>query len=120
MSTLANWTYTDTLTIWPFVEENELNVPVYGSPYTVQGSWEEGGGVQVTDSGEEFVALSTYYFEAADGSDLIPTRADYIFRGDLTAEDDPIEAGAEKIKKVGGWSMAPFGPDELPDWRIMT
>lgn len=120
MSNEANWTYTDTLTIWPFTEENEFSEPSYGSPYTIQGSWEEGGGVQVTDSGEEFIANSTFYFEAEDGSELIPTKADYIQRGDLTAQANPVTAGAEKIKKVGGWSMTPFGQNNLPDWRILT
>lgn len=120
MSTLAEWTYTDTLTVWPFDSEDENSQPTYNAPFTILGSWEDGGGVQVTDTGEEFIALSTYYMEAVDGSSTIPTRADYIKRGDHTATADPIAAKAEKVKKVGGWSMVPFGADELPDWRIMT
>lgn len=120
MSSLGRWTYTEELTIWPFEREDKNSVPVYGAPYLLTGDWEEGGSTETDETGEQFVATSKYYFEAPDGDPLIPTRADYILRGDNRGETSPVEAGAEKIQKVGGWNMKMFGPEEIPDWVIMT
>lgn len=120
MSTLAAWSYTQSLTIWPLTGENKFGVPTYGTPYIITGTWKEGGGVQTAQSGEEFVATSKYFFEMTRDNALLPELDDYIAIGDLTAEADPIEAGAEKIKKVGSWDMKMFGASEIPDQVIMT
>jgi hypothetical protein len=120
MSSLARWTYKEDLTIWPFVSETELNVPTYGAPYIIKGSWKIGGGTQVAQTGEEFTANSTYYMEGEINDPLIPTRADYIAQGDLTGQAEPITAGAEKIKKIASSSMKAFGASEIPDWKIYT
>ncbi len=84
------------------------------------GSWEQGGETQANRDGSQFIPTSTYYFQAEDGSILIPKPEDYILRGDHSAVADPASVNAEKIKKVGGWDMSAFGPDELPDWVIYT
>ena len=120
MSSIARWSYTEELTIWPFESEDENSVPTYGAPFLLKGDWEEGGDTQTDENGEEFVATSKYYFEAEDDDPNIPTRADYILRGDNRGETDPVVAGAEKIKKVGGWNMHMFGANEKPDRVIMT
>ncbi len=118
MSSLASWTYVYDLTVWP-VTYDELSQPVYGTPYLLLGDWASGGQASTDSNGVEFMPVSTYYFEAADGSELIPKPMDYILRGDNTAEAVP-PATAETIKKVGGWGMDAFGVGELPDWQILT
>lgn len=118
MSSLGRWTYTSTLTIWPVASRDEYGQPVQGEPYTISGSWENGGSSQKDADGIEFIPESTYYFEAADGSDLIPSVGASIKRGDNTALPNP-PSDAQEIKKVGGWDMSPFG-NELPDWVIYT
>ena len=120
MSSLAAWSYTATLTVWPAASFDAYGQPTFGAPYTLTGSWEFGGDVQTDANGNEFVAMSKYYFELADGSELIPERDGYIMRGDHTATADPITAGAEQIKKVTGWDMGMFGSTETPDWMVMT
>lgn len=120
MSSLANWSYTQTLTIWPGAGENRYGDISYGAPYTLQGDWAAGGETITGDDGEEFTASSIYFIELPDGDSQLPERGFYILRGDNTGEPDPIEAGAEQIKKVMGWNMTMFGPNELPDWKIAT
>ncbi len=120
MSSLANWSYTPTLTIWPAATENRYGDVSYGVPYTLQGDWGVGGDTLTNDDGEEFVAKSVYYIELSDGNSLLPNRGDFILRGDNTGETDPHEAGAEQIQMVKGWNMTMFGPNEIPDWKIAT
>lgn len=119
MSTLANWTYVYEITIWPAASYDEFGQPVIGTPYLIMGDWMTGGDAVTDQNGTEFSPNSTYYFEAAEGSPLIPKIEDFILVGDHTAEKAP-PANAEKIRKVGGWGMKAFGDDELPDWRINT
>jgi len=115
---MGAWTYVYDLTIWP-VTYDELSQPVFGTPYLIKGDWGTGGQKATDSNGSEIIPVSTYYFEAADGSPLIPQPMNYILRGDNTAISDPTEINAEVIKFVGGWGMNAFG-DELPDWRIVT
>jgi hypothetical protein len=117
MSEIAAWSYTQTLTIWPNTGTNEFGAPSYGTPYTITGSWIEGGDTQTDQNGTEFVPASTYYFEAVRDSSLIPKRESFIKVGNHVAVLAP-PADAEKIKKVGGWDMGMF--DQIPDWAIYT
>lgn len=119
MSSIANWSYTSTLTIWPPSSFDAYGQPTFGTPYTLLGSWEEGGDSVTDENGTEFVAASKYYFEIDTSSEL-PKREGYIKRGDHTATADPLAAGAEKIRKVGGWDMTAFGSTEKPDYVVYT
>lgn len=119
MSTLANWTYVNTVTIWPALND-EWGQPIFGTAYTVQADYMVGGDAATNENGTQFVPQSTYYFEAAIGSSLVPKIHDYILFGDHTAETDPTRINAERIKSVDGWPMGAFGDDELPDWRVIT
>ena len=121
MSSLANWSYTSTLTIWKELPEDKYgDASGFDTPYTLSGSWEEGGELATDDEGEEFQPASTYYIELARGSVQMPERGDYIAIGDQTATANPLTIDAERIKKVGGWDMSAFGDSELPDWKILT
>ena len=119
MSSLSNWSYTQPLTVWPLEGTDEFGQPIFGAPYILTGTWEEGGDAERDEDGTQFVPDSTYYFEAEDGSSLIPKRDSRIKRGDHTSIATPPN-DAERIRTVGGWDMAMFGADELPDWRLMT
>ncbi len=119
MSSIAHWSYTATLTVWPLSSTDDYGQPTFGSPYTLTGSWEVGGDTQTDETGSEFVATSKYYFELeSDGA--LPKRGGYILKGDHTAQANPITAKAEQIKKVGGWDAGMFGADEIPDFVIYT
>ena len=119
MSSAGNWTYIYPVTIWP-VTIDEFSQPVFGTPYAIKADWMQGGEAQASSNGEQFIPSCTFYFEAADGSELIPKPHDYILRGDQTAISDPTTINAERIKKVGGWPAEAFGAGELPDWVIYT
>lgn len=118
MSSMGAWTYTSVLTVWK-AQKNKYDETFFDAPYMIMGSWQQGGELQSDKSGGQFVPASTYYFEAADGSPLIPSPEDFILRGDQTAFAEPPD-NAERIKKVGGWDMSPFGVNELPDWVVYT
>ena len=120
MSTLANWSYTRTLTVWPASSYDQYGQPTFGTPYTLTGSWTVGGDVETDENGNEFVAMSKYYFELAEDAAVKPEREGYIKIGDHTATSDPLAAGAEKIRKVEYYDTEMFGADELPDWEVST
>jgi hypothetical protein len=120
MSSIARWSYTATLTVWPASSYDQYGQPSFGSPYTLIGSWEVGGDTQTDETGAEFVAASKYYFELAADSTSLPKRGGYIKIGNHTATANPITAGAEQIKKVAGYDMGMFGAHEIPDWVVYT
>lgn len=118
MSTLANWTYTNPVTFWP-VDTDDYGQPVYGRPYSMMCDYKAGGEKAADRHGVEFVSASIFYFEAEEGSSLIPKQEYRVMRGDQTASiTPPVEA--EIVRKVEGWPMNAFGDGELPDWRVLT
>lgn len=120
MSSLAAWSYNQPLTIWPAASYDAYGQPTFGTPYLLTGSWAVGGDIQTDASGNEFVAMSKYYFELADNASTLPKREGYIKRGDHTLVASPITANAEQIKKVVGWDSTMFGATEIPDWVVYT
>lgn len=120
MSSLAAWSYKATLTVWAIAGTDEFGQQTYGTPYTLQGSWEVGGETEVDATGTEFVSMSEYYFELSVGSSLLPAREGFIKLGNHLATANPSAAGAERIRKVVGWGAEMFGATELPDWQVVT
>jgi len=106
--------------VWSISATDEYGQQTYGTPYTLQGSWEVGGDVQVDATGTEFVSMSKYYFELPVGSASMPVREGFIKQGDYTATADPSAAGAERIRKVTGWGAEMFGATQIPDWLVVT
>lgn len=114
MSSLARWTYTNTATVYPFVDEDLFNGGVlFGEPYTIACTWETGGklirtiGGQSGAAGDEFVADMLIYTEDA--------RPKY--------RDEIVLAGHDRrmqIRAVTEWDMSPFGEADSPDYRIAT
>lgn len=118
MSSLGAWTYTDTITVWPSLGDNEYGEPSFGEPYAIQCNWEIGGEIKKDASGSEFSPSATVYFEAETGSSMIPPVDSLIAIGDQTSSPEAID-GAEQIRKVGGWSMSAFG-ESLNDYVLYT
>ena len=106
--------------MWSLPSIDQYGQPTFGTPYTLQGSWEVGGDVQVDATGTEFVSMSKYYFQLPLGSSLLPVREGFIKQGDYTATADPLAAGAERIRKVTGWGAEMFGATQTPDWLVVT
>lgn len=120
MSTLAAWSYTQALTVWPAASFDAYGQPTFGTPYIVTGSWQIGGDTVTDVSGDEFTAMGKYYFEMATDSASLPVRGGYIKKGSHTGTSDPLAAGAEMIRKVEGYDVAMFGASEVPDWIAYT
>lgn len=122
MSTLSDWSYTNTATVWP-VTTDEFGQPAYGTPYTLAATWADTGETQTDDNGSEFTPASTFWFEAEYTDVNLPQRGDYIAKFDQTSVMDPVvELGndAQQIKKVTSYDMSMFGASEIPDWEAFT
>ena len=119
MSSLGSWTYIYDVTIWP-VTHNDYAEVQYGTPYKLKMDYMAGGNMAVDASGSQFLPASTYFFEAAINSSLVPKVDDYIIFGDYTSTLKPIDVNAERIKSVRAWPMQAFGANELPDWQVLT
>lgn len=119
MSTIANWSYTEDLTVWPVTGVDQFNDPTFGAPYLLTGGWERGSDVARDAQGVEFVPNSVFYFELARDANPQPKIEDFIVLGDQTLEAAPTD-DAERIRTVTTWGMELFGATELPDWKVMT
>lgn len=121
MSSITRWTYVEgPLTVWRPGGKDRWGVPTPAEPYLVPAiDYETGGEVRTDDNGDQFVPSLIAYFEAAEGSSLVPERNWYVKLGDHTNLPNPPD-DAEKIRAITKWPMTKFGADELPDWRIMT
>lgn len=119
MSSLANWAYTQPLTVWPRTGYDEWSQPIYGSPYLLTGSWSSRTEVMTNDAGQEFTSRSIYYFELPDGDERVPQMGEQIMRGDHTLISTPPD-NAEQIQSVRGDDMRMFGATEIPDWQVVT
>jgi hypothetical protein len=121
MSTLAAWSYAEgPVTIWPTGGLDDWGQPIGTTPYLIPVTDQQTGGDVARDAnGTEFVPKLVVYFEAPEGSALIPKVEWYIKPGDHTAlATRPSDA--ERIRAVTGWPSKKFGQDELPDWKVMT
>lgn len=121
MSSLAAWSYVEgPVTIWPVGALDEWNQPTYGTPYTIpQVDYELGGEVTRDQEGNEFTPNITVYFEAAEGSALVPERDWYMKIGDHTGLATPPN-DAERIRSIMKWPMTKFGASEIPDYQVMA
>ncbi|MBV7482523.1 hypothetical protein [Bordetella sp. BOR01] len=112
MSNTANWSYTNTATVRPFVRQDLMTgESEYGEPYTIACTWaasnemERDLGGQSGARGAEFIGRHVIYTE-----DPRPKYLDMImFDG---------SNGWEEIRSVTNWDMSFFG--ETPDFRLVT
>lgn len=112
LSKTANWSYTNTATINPFVSIDLMTQEsIYGEEFTIACTWEAKSeavrdvGGQSGSRGAEFVSKHHIYTE-----DPRPKYLDLI---QLNGSDE-----WEEIRSVTGWDMSPFG--EEPDFLLVT
>lgn len=106
MSTTANWTYTNTATVEPFLDEDLFNGGVtYGEPFEIACTWITKSEQRQDEQGDEFVSRHVIYTE--------DPRPKYRDRITLSGA-----ATAEVIRAVTGYDMSFFG--ESPDFELVT
>lgn len=107
MSTTANWSYTNTATVFPLVTEANGRIgsiqPTYGTPYQVACTWagggEKGSAKMTGNNGDEFVPAIRFWHE-----DKRPKCGDLIARGIVTDKRT-----ASMIKSHVEYDMSFFG-----------
>lgn len=103
MSTTANWSYTNTATVFPLTAEADGRIgstqPTYGAPYQIACTWAGGGEKMTGDNGQEFIPAIRYWHE-----DARPKYGDLIARG--VVSDSRLAA---EIKSHIQYDMSFFG-----------
>ncbi|MGG5840184.1 hypothetical protein [Huaxiibacter chinensis] len=96
MSSVANWSYTATATIWRKLEGNdEYGDPLgYAEPEQILCDYIAGLSAKIGSLGKEVVVKNTFFTEYA-----LANEGDYIFIGE-SDEVDPIVAGADEVRQV--------------------
>lgn len=106
MSDTANWSYTNTATIRPFVSIDDwTGQATYGEEYTIACTWTAKSEQQRDARGAEFVSRHQVYTE-----DKRPKHLDLI---KMNGSDE-----WEEIRSVTNWDMSFFG--EEPDFLLVT
>lgn len=98
---------TKTVTIWPIIDSDPYSGDVYGTPYSVKTTFEQGGTRKYNDSqGQEFIPASIYWFEFVE-TDGLPELNWAIALGDHTLELDPVNVDKVEYIRVAklqdGW-----------------
>src|SRR5690554_1325923 len=121
MSSIANWSYVEgPATVWPSAENDEWGQPVAAAPYLIPAvDFLKGGEFRRDESGVEFVARTTVFFEAEFGSAVVPKRGWKVLPGNHLSDATPPPE-AEVIRLVEAFPMEKFGAGEVPDWAIHT
>ncbi|WP_421532024.1 hypothetical protein [Lelliottia amnigena] len=96
MSSVANWSYTATATIWRKVGGNdEIGDPIgYADPEQILVDYEGGLSKRIGSLGAEIVVKNTVWTEFA-----LAAAGDYLLIGAST-ETDPVVAGADEVRQV--------------------
>lgn len=109
MSSLSRWTYTNTATVRPFLDEDlETGVINYGPEFTIACTWTAAAEEARDASGAEFVSKYVIYTE-----DARPKHRDIIVLNDGTGYE-------QEIRDRTSWDMSPFGASEIPDVKLVT
>lgn len=96
MSAAANWSYTATATLWPWLDRGDwTGVESFGPPELIACSYSVKAERRTDGRGVEFVTRQLIYTER-DGI----KQGDRILIGDHTGVLDPIAAGALEVRAV--------------------
>lgn len=114
MSSVANWSYTATATIWRKLEGNdEYGDPMgYAVPEQIMVDYEGGLSKRIGSLGAEIVVKNTVWTEYA-----LADAGDYLLIGEST-EADPVAAGADEVRQVIRY--ADTFERVADDWAIIT
>lgn len=105
MSDIANWSYTNTATVRPFLERNQWGKNSYGPEYQIACTWRAKSMQATTPAGQEFVSRHVIYCEDA--------RPKYLDLIQLNGSTD-----WEEIKGHAADDMSMFG--DVPDYVLTT
>jgi hypothetical protein len=95
MSSVANWSYTATATIWRNLGNDEYGDPLgYSAPEQILCDYEGGLSKRLASLGVEIVVKNTFWTEFA-----LAAAGDYLLIGSST-ELDPVVAGADEVRQV--------------------
>ncbi|EMC4371946.1 hypothetical protein VEL98_003831 [Cronobacter sakazakii] len=96
MSSVANWSYTATATIWRKLDgQDDYGDPLgYAAPEQILCDYEGGLSKKLASLGAEIVVKNTVWTDFA-----LADAGDYILIGEST-EADPILAGADEVQQV--------------------
>jgi hypothetical protein len=107
VSKTANWVYTNTATVRPWIGENGVTGEIdYGPDYEIACTWTAEAKLTTANNGEEFMSTNVIYTE--DGR---PRCQDKILI------NDPV-AGWQEIRALTSWDMSFFG--ESNDYKLVT
>jgi hypothetical protein len=120
MSTIANWSYTQTLTLWRRGAKDQFGRYTYSTPEHLLCSYRIGGSEQYTDSaGIEFTPKSIFWTELklTDGVTFVakPNFGDKILLGEYIGTPEPT---ASDIRMITIDDAAMFGASEKPDYIL--
>lgn len=95
MSSVANWSYTATATIWRSLGKDETGDPLgYAEPEQILCDYEGGLSKKLANLGAEIVVKNTVWTEFA-----LADAGDYLLIGE-SDEPDPVVAGADEVRQV--------------------
>jgi len=96
MSSVANWSFTATATIWRKLEgTDEYGDPLgYAPPEQIMVDYEGGLSKRIGSLGAEIVVKNTVWTEFA-----LAEAGDYLLIG-ISTEADPVVAGADEVRQV--------------------
>ena len=120
MSTIANWSYTQTLTLWRRGAKDQFGRYTYSAPEHLLCSYRIGGSEQYTDStGVAFTPKSIFWTELklVDGTAFVakPNFGDKILLGEFAGSSEPT---ASDIRMITIDDAAMFGSSEKPDYIL--
>ena len=120
MSTIANWSYTQTLTLWRRGVKDQFGRYTYSVPEYLLCSYRIGGSEQYTDStGVAFTPKSIFWTELklTDNTTFVgkPNFGDKIALGEFVGSPTPT---ASDIRMITIDDAAMFGPTEKPDYIL--
>lgn len=108
MSSIARWSYKNTATVRPFIDEDlENGGVVYGDEYAIACTWAAESKEMRDASGAEFVSSYIIWSE-----DPRPKHRDLILLDTLAPTD------WQEIRSHMEWDMQMF--DDVPDFRTVT
>jgi len=108
MSEIARWSYKNTATVKPFLDEDqEAGGVTYGPEYTIACTWAAESKQMRDATGAEFVSNYIIWSE-----DPRPAYRDQI---KLNTE---VDSGWQEIRSHMAWDMAMFS--DVPDYRTVT
>lgn len=117
MTSVANWSYTATATVWKKGAVNEYNEYEYAAPVVIACDYGfVSGNTQnavLSAIGREVVIKNTFWTEYADA-----VAGDMILIGSHS-ESDPIQINADEIIVVTNYGNT-LSREEVPDYMLVT